>query len=131
MKRMLTLFAALTLFFSCSKNDDDKNMTLPEGMYIGTFHRTGMDTAIVSLTFEGNRYSGQSDQTKYPSICHGSYEVYDKNIHFTDSCTWIANFDWTLILNGTYSITRDNNELRFSRTNGNITDDYILRKTPR
>jgi hypothetical protein len=128
---MLTLFAALTLFFACSKNDDDKNMTVPEGMYIGTFHRTGMDTAIVTLTFEGNRFSGQSDHSKYPAICHGSYEVYDKNIQFTDSCTWTANFNWTLILNGTYSFTHSSNELRFSRTNGNITDDYVLRKTPR
>jgi hypothetical protein len=132
MKRMITCLIALTVLFACRKSDDDdKNMTLPEGMYIGTFHRTGMDTASISLTLDGNNYNGQSDIDKYPAICHGSYEFYDNTIRFTDSCSWTANFDWTLILNGPYSLTRDNNEFRFSRTNLNVTDEFILRKVQR
>jgi len=129
---MITCLIALTALLACNKHDDDsENLILPEGMYIGTFHRTGMDTASVTFTLDGNKYNGQSDINKYPAICHGSYELYENTIHFTDSCSWTANFDWTLILNGPYSLTRDNNELRFSRTSGNITDEYVLRKTPR
>lgn len=129
---MITCLIALTLLFACKKNEDDnKDTILPEGMYIGTFHRTGMDTAAITLTLDGNKFNGQSDMKLYPAICHGSYEYYDNTINFTDSCSWTANFDWTLILNGSYSVTRNNNELRFSRTNGTITDDYVLRKAPR
>ena len=132
MKRMITFLIALSVLFACKKSDDsDKGAIPPPGMYIGTFHRTGMDTSVVTLTLDGNRYNGQSDFKLYPAICHGSYEYYDNTIHFTDSCSWTANFDWTLILNGPYSFTNNNNELRFSRTNGNITDEYILRKAPR
>jgi hypothetical protein len=127
---MITCLAALIVLFACKKSDDD-NMPLPDGMYIGTFHRTGMDTASISLTLDGNNFNGQSDLIKYPAICHGSYEIYDNTIRFTDSCSWTANFDWTLILNGPYSLTRDNNELRFSRTNGNVSDEFILRRAQR
>lgn len=130
MKRMITCLIALTVFFSCKKNDDE-NRGIPEGMYIGIFHRTGMDTAAVTLTLDGNNYNGQSDMPKYPGICHGSYEFDDNTIRFTDSCSWTANFDWTLILNGSYSLSRNNNEFRFSRTNGNVTDEYILKKAQR
>jgi hypothetical protein len=129
---MITCFIAISALFACKKNDDNnKGITLPEGMYIGTFHRTGMDTASISLTLDGNNYAGQSDIDKYPAICHGSYEFYDNTIRFTDSCSWTANFDWTLILDGPYSITRNNNEWRFSRTNGNVSDEFILRKAQR
>lgn len=132
MKRMITCIIALTVLFACKKSDNDKSTTLAEGMYIGTFHRTGMDTAMVSLTFDGNNYSGQTDINKYPGICHGSYELYNNAIIFTDSCSWTADFDWTLILNGPYTLSPgNNNELRFSRTNGNISDEYILRKAQR
>ena len=132
MKRMITCLIVLFVLFACKKNDDnDKAAILPEGMYIGTFHRTGMDTSVVTLTLDGNKYNGFSDYKLYPAICHGSYEYYDNTIRFTDSCSWTANFDWTLILNGPYTLTRNNNELRFSRTNANITDEYVLRKAPR
>ena len=128
---MITALIAITLLLACNKNDDNDDMTLSEGMYIGTFHRTGMDTSVVTLTLDGNKFNGQSDRKLYPAICNGTYEYYDNTIRFTDSCTWTANFDWTLILNGPYSVTRKNNELRFSRTVGNIIDEYVLTKTPR
>ena len=128
---MITALIAITLLLACNKNDDNDDMTLSEGMYIGTFHRTGMDTSVVTLTLDGNKFNGQSDRKLYPAICSGTYEYYENTIRFTDSCTWTANFDWTLILNGPYSVTRKNNELRFSRTVGNIIDEYVLTKTPR
>jgi hypothetical protein len=127
---MITCLLALSVFFACRKDDDD-DMTLAEGMYIGTFTRTGMDTASVSLTLTGNQFNGQSDMAKYPGICHGSYAINDNTISFSDSCAWTANFDWSLILNGAYSLSRNNNTLKFSRTNGNITDEYNLSRIVR
>jgi hypothetical protein len=132
MKRMITCLLAFSLLLGCQKDDDDDdNITVPEGMFIGTFNRTGMDTASVTLTLDGNKFNGQSDMAKYPAICHGSFEINDNTIVFSDSCAWTANFDWSLILNGSYTFSRNNNELRFSRTNGTITDEYILSRISR
>lgn len=129
---MIICLFSLSLLFACKKDDDDdNNLALPEGMYIGTFSRTGMDSASVSLTLSGNQFNGQSDMDKYPAICHGSYLINDQTISFSDSCAWTANFDWSLILNGSYSLSRNNNTLKFSRTNGNIHDEYIFHRIVR
>ena len=134
--KILLLASAVILFFSsCEKsrdNSDDSdsvNHTLL-GRYVGTFNRSGMDTAPVSIFFKDRgRYEGSSSRQKYPAICRGSFLAHETSITFSDSCTWTADFDWTLILNGTYNITyKDDDHIRIYRTNGTITDEYIVAK---
>lgn len=127
----LCLLAAL-LIAACKKDSNDSLPADFDGRYSGSFHRTGMDTTDVVLTFSDNRFEGQSSHEKYPATCHGSFEGDRDFISFADSCTWTADFDWSLILNGTYSLSfRPDKTLRIWRTNGTITDEYMLRKMSR
>ena len=105
-------------------NDFDLN-----GRFIGTFHRTGGETANVSILFTGNSFEGESDKMKYPAICNGTFTVDkgDDKIAFDNACTWTADFDWTLILDGEYSfVVNEDQSLIISRSNGNLTDEYKL-----
>jgi hypothetical protein len=90
-----------------------------------------MDTTRVSLLFTDNRFEGSSDIMNYPAICGGTFIVQDNMINFADSCTWTANFDWTLILKGQYTIEKNGGAVKIWRTNGAIKDEYILAKVIR
>ena len=120
--------AAVTLT-ACDKSDDPSLML--NGRYMGTFSRTGMDTASVSLLFNDNNFSGQSDRINYPAICRGSFDLNDNLIRFNDSCAWTANFDWSLILSGQYNISSNNGTVRIWKTNGTVTDEYLLNRVVR
>lgn len=127
--RLLVPILALTLIIAACQKDNDAVIANFDGMYSGTFHRTGMDTTEVTLSFSQTIFEGESSREKYPAICRGSFEIEDNIISFADSCTWTADFDWSLILNGTYNFSfRSDNTLRLWRTNGTVTDEYILRK---
>jgi hypothetical protein len=130
--KLFVSILALTLLFAACQKDNDKDAPALGGLYSGTFNRTGMDTSNVSLDFSANLFEGTSDQAKYPAICNGSFEANESTIVFTDSCSWTADFDWSLILNGTYNLSyQDDNRIRIWKTNGTVTDEYLLRKVVR
>jgi hypothetical protein len=133
MRLIVCILTLCILWSACKKeNNNDDALRIPEGAYAGTFTRTGMSTAHVTINFGQNAYDGESDTDKYPAICHGSFNLSGNLIVFADSCAWTANFDWSLILNGTYSISfQDDGIIRIWRTSGNITDEYLLRKLQR
>lgn len=135
MRRIASIIILATLWLSCKKEESNESGTPRQinGVYAGTFVRTGMDTASVMLTFQHNTFQGESDTDKYPAICHGSFTTGSNSIVLVDSCAWTANFDWSLILNGTYNIAfQDNdNAIRIWRTNGAVTDEYMLRRVVR
>ena len=130
---ILILFAVL--LSACEKDDDNNTSNeseLPYGLYRGTFHRTGMDTANVSLNIQANYFEGSSEAGRfYPAICRGSYTIDRNGIQFQDSCAWQANFDWTLILNGRFELSKNGNEVRLKRENGRSTDEYQLTRMAR
>jgi len=133
MTRLVRLVAIMTAVVitvaSCDKSDS-ASFSL-NGRYMGTFSRTGMDTASVSILFDGNNFSGSSDRVNYPAICHGSFDLNDNLIRFNDSCAWTANFDWSLILSGQYNISYNDGAVRIWKTNGTVTDEYLLRPVVR
>jgi len=127
-KLMISALFVFTLA-ACDKKDSSDTVAPNElsGNYVGTFHRTNMGTSQVMLSFINNSFSGSSSVEKYPALCHGSFLLNSPNITFTDSCTWTADFDWTLILNGTYNISfLDERNVRIWRDNGTVTDEYLL-----
>lgn len=134
MKKILYSIAALLLLIACNKDESsditNNNNTL-SGRYIGSFHRTGMDTTRVSLLFTDGRFEGSSDIMNYPAICGGTFSLQGNTINFADSCTWTANFDWTLILKGQYNIEGNEAAVRIWRTNGAIKDEYSLARVVR
>ena len=132
MRFLVPIIVLSLLVAACKKDSDDSLPSDFDGMYSGTFHRTGMDTTDVTLTFSQNSFEGQSSRAKYPAICHGSFDVEEDFISFVDSCSWTADFDWSLILNGSYSLSfKPDNTIRIWRTNCTITDEYLLRKRSR
>ena len=128
MKWILGL-VTLLIFVSCEKSESS-NYSL-SGNYMGFFSRTGMDTANVSIYFDQDRFQGNIDTPNYPAICAGRFELDNNTISFADSCTWPANFDWSLILSGTYNINVNDGLVRIWKTNGTVTDEYLLRQPVR
>jgi hypothetical protein len=138
MKLLISLLASVLVLIACEKdsdqdpNQDGVNHQL-SGRYIGTFSRSGMDTVTVTILFSQNgRFEGSSNREKYPAICGGNFSYDETSINFTDSCTWTADFDWTLILDGSYNITyQDARSVRIYRSNGTITDEYLIARAER
>ena len=117
----------LLLLQSCDKENESAPAEVLNGTYTGNFHRTGMDTVGISITFTDNKFTGYSARQKYPAICQGSWETSGSTITFTDSCNWTADFDWTLILNGNYNFSvQADNKIRIWRLTGAIKDEYLI-----
>ncbi len=131
MKPLALLMVALLMLAGCEKNDREAGIDLPNGLYVGTFVRTGMDTADITLNLVNGTYQGSSSIDKYPAICAGSFTTEASNIQFQDTCTWTADFDWSLILNGPYNVNFNENILRIWKTDNNRTDEYLLRRMVR
>ena len=107
-------------FISTFKRSETLN-----GSFSGWFKR-GEVRADVTLNLNNNTFTGSSVQEKFPAICKGVYSVSETNIYFIDECIWTADFDWTLILSGSwdYDLT-PNNKLNMMKPNG---DQYVLTK---
>lgn len=132
MKQWLLSILFASLLFACKKSNNDNSNEL-RGQYMGTFNRTGMDTAQVSIHFEDDgRFGGSGGPFNYPSICGGYVQQNGNNLVVDDTCIWTANFDWTLIFDGSYTITATGgNSVRIWRTNGAMTDEYLLNRITR
>jgi hypothetical protein len=110
-----------------------------QGTYVGTFVRNQvkavpvLSVGNVKITFSGNEFNGSSDSLNYPFICNGTFTVTDMpdSIHFVNKCVFPANFDWTMILNGSYKLVQTGDSLYIRRTIGDFIyeeDVYSLRK---
>lgn len=125
------------VFISCINEEKIQNVVIPDGTYTGIFQRQVIwaktDTANITLTFAGNKWSGTSDIIKYPALCRGTYSIDGNKIFFTNECAWTSEFDHTLILSGEYTITIKANTLEFSNDDRSATKDtfidvYVLKK---
>lgn len=144
MKKLFTLLPLLPLilFFSgcqkespepVSKKERFQPAELKEGFYTGVFYRTdksGNKTeANITLTVTSQQFSGTTDMDNYPAIGEGTYSISGSEIHFIDHSFWTANFDWTLILKGTFSIAETDNEIILTKVVNDVsTDVYRLKK---
>jgi hypothetical protein len=133
MKRILytalLAFAVAGSFISCDKVDA-ASVNL-YGHYTGIFNRTGMDTAQVSINFRGDKFYGESNKSQYPAICSGDFDLENSTINFDNSCNWKADFDWSLITSGKYNISMSDGCVRIWKTNGVVTDEFLLRQPSR
>ena len=132
MKNLLLLLLLSFLSFSCLEKEEEAAAALPDGTYTGTFTRTNNvadetpKVAKVTLVVKGNTFSGSSDTPYYPAIGSGSYKINGAEATFEDENFWTANFDWTLILKGTFSLQNTNGAITLTRLQGNQTDVYQL-----
>jgi len=133
MRRTIILLCAALTIAGCKKdynNNEEGGDHSIYGRYTGTFHRSGMDTSNVQISFlSNNHFEGSGERSLYPAICGGDFTFDGNTLSVNDTCTWAANFDWTLIFDGTYNVSfTGENSLRLWRTSGTIRDEYLLRK---
>ena len=112
LKNYMIAFLSMALFSQCEEQSQEIQL---EGFYRGTFYRNNSIISAapsqVQLFFENGTYTGSSNISRYPAICRGSYQISDEEIAFTDSCIWTADFDWTLILSGSYKYSEKLGEI--------------------
>ena len=107
-----------------------------QGTYTGTFVRWIEKQGApsnVTITFSANHFNGNGDSLDYPSICSGTFttSISPDSVQFTNQCDFPANFDWTLILNGSYKLIQMGDSLYIRRIIGDFAyqeDIYSLRK---
>ena len=121
----------VVLLQGCTK--DGVSSKIPPGTYKGIFYRSSSNvryaSSQVSITVEGNRFTGTTDTPKYPAICSGSFTTSDNLIKVTNDCMFTADFDWSFIFKGDYQYEFDGTELRITKNYPNsIEDQYILQK---
>ena len=127
---VLTILAIVTIL-SCEDADKVSVASL-NGTYEGIFFRTSpgaaYETSDVTLSFEGNAFEGSSNIAKYPAICHGTFTLTGNEIDFNNLCVWTAEFDWSYILYGKFTITSEGDEIIMTRNYGNgIVDTYKIK----
>jgi len=137
MKWVFIILVIAGPLFSCRKGGCGPGMEpVVQGTYAGTFIRwVGKEGSVtkVKITFSGNGFNGSGDSSNYPAICNGTFTVTDMpdSIHFVNQCDFPANFDWTMILNGSYKLVKTSDSLYIRRIIGDFVyeeDVYSLRK---
>jgi len=131
----IVLFFTFVAFSSCNETAEPTVLT-PElnGTYTGTFQRFSGETAgeisIVEMNFDNGTWGGTSTIQKYPALCAGEYTLGSGEITFTNGCFWTAEFDWTLILSGTFKFRKTQTNMTFEKTMGTgenqIRDVYVF-----
>ena len=131
----LLLIFTVALFGSCNENAEPIILSQElEGTYSGTFQRfsgeTADEIALVELNLVNGNWEGTSSKQKYPALCNGTYKIENQEITFSNACFWTAEFDWTLILSGTYKLEQSQYRLKFERILGTgenqIRDVYVF-----
>ncbi|MFC5190833.1 hypothetical protein ACFPIK_03585 [Algoriphagus aquatilis] len=134
MRPLIISFIIALLFSSCNVEDGQLENRFEEGTYSGKFIRNWpsgqRNTATITMTFEDNKWSGSSNIPKFPALCRGTYSITGNKITFQNECPWTAEFDWSLILLGEFTLEKSGKELEFSNYNrsATFTDHYKLIK---
>lgn len=117
--------------WSCNPTEN-VDPTSMQGQFAGTFERTvngqSEGVANVGLILEGNSFSGSGGPNRYPVICNGTFTVSGGSITFENACFFTADFDWSLILSGSFRLSRVGGEYILQRSNDNLVDTYRLRR---
>jgi hypothetical protein len=131
--KTVILVIAILITVSCTREDQGNLMPvfLEHGTYKGNFTRfdpkADSQTSDVTLILDRHTFSGSSSVARYPEICRGSYKVTGSTIEFADECIHTAEFDWTLILHGTYKVRYVGDRVSLTREyDDGVRDVYTL-----
>jgi hypothetical protein len=130
MKKVYILIFLISIsILSCKKA---KNLPLIDGTYTGTFkviYTSGTQTGITKITFGEGIYSCLGNGNFIPAGGSGIYIQEENKITFKDSNFWTANFDWNLILSGSYDYSFNGENLKiYIKRSSNIYYEYNLVK---
>ena len=125
--RSLVYFFVFMFLASCTDNENTPTLA---GEYSATFYRTRDNIKVlqapVTLSFKGGAFSGGGSDPQAPAVCHGKYSQTDDEINFFNECFFTANFDWTLILSGKFTINKKDDGLLLSKEISDGNGDYYL-----
>ena len=130
MKKICGPFILFFFAVSCKK---DNPVTI-SGNYAGTYTHTygSIDsTTTIRMKFVGDRFSGESDNPRYPRICEGGYGISGNNIGFGNDCNVPGDNPQSMVLYGHYQLSLTGDSLIFGRGSGDIVYDaelYRLKK---
>jgi hypothetical protein len=70
----------------------------------------------VEVNFSSDSYQSTGNSNYIPAGGSGTFHILEnKNIEFKNTNMWTANFDWNLILNGTYTYKLKGDSLILSK----------------
>jgi hypothetical protein len=117
--------------WSCNPTEN-VDPTSMQGQFTGTFERMvdgqSLGVASIGLLLEGNSFSGSGGPNRYPVICNGTFTVSENRIIFENACFFTADFDWSLILNGSWQVNQQGGELILRRSADTLVDVYRLQR---
>lgn len=130
----LLLVCGLSLNISGCDEPEIIGVDQLKGTLTGYFIRSSPTTRYrpisVSINFTETAFEGTGEFDQFPAICKGTYILADNSIEFSNDCVWTADFDWTLILQGKWSIYGQDDKIIISRDHGNgLMDRYELQQT--
>ena len=107
MKKLIQLIivGSLVVLMGGVMSCEDEPNTVSFGTYEGTFiveYSADTLSGPISLTLASSRYNCSSNPDRIPPGGSGEFVILTDSISFTDENAWTADFDWNLILNGTY-----------------------------
>jgi hypothetical protein len=108
----LLIFSLFLCISACKREKQAPSL----GTYSGTFtvtYSSNIHTGPVSIQLKSpDEYSSTGNPNYFPAGGSGHYTVKDNQILFEDRNIYTANFDWNLILNGSYHFSRDGKQLK-------------------
>jgi hypothetical protein len=129
----LIVFLAVCLMIADCKDGKVTPQQL-QGTYKGSFEslniasasdRSGLLGGSAEVVIRGNNYQGGSTVVQQS---RGSYVIKDNEITFTDSLVHTANFNWSLLLSGTFKQSTKGDSLVWTKTLGNFNFIFTLKK---
>jgi hypothetical protein len=129
MKLKILFFAIFLLpILGCKK---EKNQSLVDGTYTGTFkviYTSGTQTGNTKITLGEGIYSCLGNSNFLPAGGSGTYIQEENKITFEDLNFWTVNFDWNLILSGSYDYSFNGERLKIYVQRGQNYYEYNLVK---
>jgi len=123
---IVRLFALLALA-ACNK--DNATPVQLDGAYTGTFTSSSVNATngTIKVLISGKTY--QATLNTFMAIgSRGSYTVNNNQLTFQDSLVHTANFDWGLLLNGTYTQITKGDSLILEKRGDSYSYVYRLKK---
>ncbi|GAA3970807.1 hypothetical protein [Mucilaginibacter dorajii] len=129
----LLFFLVACLVIAGCKNEKVTPQQL-QGTYKGSFasvntasasDRSGLLGGSAQVVISGNNYQGGSTAVQQS---RGSYVIKDNAITFTDSLVHTANFNWSLLLSGTFKQSTKGDSVVWTKTLGTFNFIFTLKK---
>jgi hypothetical protein len=128
---LLFLFIALVVAGGCKK--DNVSSQKLQGNYTGRLVTQGVQSTPGVIDFKveitGNNYHAFPTTGLLPLSSKGTFALNNNDqIAFTDSLVHTANFNWSLLLSGTYSAEYKGDSLILVKGGDNYSYTYRLKK---